>query len=114
MIQSWNLWLPNVITEHLCFSTSLTLYSYITGMSPASSGGGMDTFSALKNVGQVTKDGVLGSANAPIHAVTTQTGTLKNLLWSMVRTAILGFLLLLGAGALVEGRGVGKGLLPYV
>lgn len=74
----------------------------------------MDTFSALKNVGQVTKDGVLGSANAPIHAVTTQTGTLKNLLWSMVRTAILGFLLLLGAGALVEGRGVGKGLLPYV
>lgn len=89
---------------------SSLLWMLQRGMSTASSEGGMGTFSALKNVGQVTMDGVLGSANAPIHAVTSQTGTFKNILWSMVRTVALGFLLISGAGALLEGRGVGKAL----
>ncbi|BBN01005.1 ATP-dependent metalloprotease [Marchantia polymorpha subsp. ruderalis] len=65
--------------------------------------------SPLANVGMVTKDGVLGTPNAPIHMITAE-GGLKVQAWRTLRTLALGFLLLSGVGALIEDRGIGKGL----
>lgn len=64
--------------------------------------------SPLANVGMVTKDGVLGTPNAPIHMITAE-GGLKVQAWRTLRTLALGFLLLSGVGALIEDRGIGKG-----
>ncbi|ONK66641.1 uncharacterized protein A4U43_C06F10460 [Asparagus officinalis] len=89
---------------------SSLLKSLQRGVSISSREEEVGAFSAFKNVGQVTKEGVLGSASAPIHAIAVQTGTFKNFLWGTIRAAALCFLLMSGAGALLEGRGVGKGL----
>ncbi|KAK9079855.1 hypothetical protein SSX86_001528 [Deinandra increscens subsp. villosa] len=70
-------------------------------------GGG---FSALKNVGKSTKEGVLGTAAAPIHMVATEGGHFKEQLWRTVRALGMGFLLISGVGALIEDRGITKGL----
>ncbi|KAL6005949.1 ATP-dependent zinc metalloprotease FTSH 5, mitochondrial [Asimina triloba] len=66
--------------------------------------------SALKNVGRSTKDGVLGTANAPIHMVTVEGGHFKEQLWRTFRSIALAFLLISGVGALIEDRGISKGL----
>ncbi|PKU88005.1 ATP-dependent zinc metalloprotease FTSH 5, mitochondrial [Dendrobium catenatum] len=68
------------------------------------------TISGLKNVGLATKEGVLGTANAPIHMVTAETGHFKEQLWRTFRTIALTFLVISGVGALIEDRGIGKGL----
>lgn len=69
--------------------------------------GGLSTF---KNVGKSTKDGVLGTASAPIHMVNSEGGGhFKEQLWRTVRTIALGFLLISGVGALVEDKGLSKG-----
>ncbi|CAM6129616.1 unnamed protein product [Calypogeia fissa] len=65
--------------------------------------------SVLGNVGMVTKEGILGTPSAPIHMVTAE-GGLKVQAWRTLRTLALGFLLLSGVGALIEDRGIGKGL----
>ncbi|KAJ0964566.1 hypothetical protein J5N97_025704 [Dioscorea zingiberensis] len=67
-------------------------------------------FSALKNAGHLTKDGVLGTASAPIHMVTADTSSFKDQLWRTVRALALGFLVISGVGALIEDRGISKGL----
>ncbi|XP_058068679.1 ATP-dependent zinc metalloprotease FTSH 4, mitochondrial-like isoform X2 [Magnolia sinica] len=80
-----------------------------TGSSPkdkASFGG----LSALRNVGQSTKDGILGTASAPIHMVTAEGAHFKEQLWRTFRTIALAFLLISGVGALIEDRGISKGL----
>ncbi|PWA94127.1 FTSH protease 4 [Artemisia annua] len=69
--------------------------------------GGLSVF---KNVGKSTKDGVLGTAAAPIHMVATEGGQFKEQLWRTVRALGLGFLLISGVGALIEDRGITKGL----
>ncbi|KAJ0768864.1 putative peptidase M41, AAA+ ATPase domain, ATPase, AAA-type, core, peptidase, FtsH [Helianthus annuus] len=66
--------------------------------------------SALKNVGKSTKEGTLGTAAAPIHMVATEGGNFKEQLWRTVRALGLGFLLISGVGALIEDRGITKGL----
>ncbi|MFS7928670.1 putative peptidase M41, AAA+ ATPase domain, ATPase, AAA-type, core, peptidase, FtsH [Helianthus anomalus] len=66
--------------------------------------------SAFKNVGKSTKDGVLGTAAAPIHMVATEGGHFKEQLWRTVRALGMGFLLISGVGALIEDRGITKGL----
>ncbi|KAJ9555941.1 hypothetical protein OSB04_010555 [Centaurea solstitialis] len=66
--------------------------------------------SALKNVGKSTKEGVLGTAAAPIHMVATEGGHFKEQLWRTVRALGMGFLLISGVGALIEDRGITKGL----
>ncbi|XP_058073973.1 ATP-dependent zinc metalloprotease FTSH 5, mitochondrial-like isoform X1 [Magnolia sinica] len=66
--------------------------------------------SALRNVGRSTKDGVLGTASAPIHMVTVEGGHFKEQLWRTFRTIALAFLLISGVGALIEDRGISKGL----
>ncbi|XP_008777537.2 ATP-dependent zinc metalloprotease FTSH 5, mitochondrial-like [Phoenix dactylifera] len=65
---------------------------------------------ALRNVGQTTKEGILGTASAPIHMVTAETGQFKEQLWRTFRTIALTFLLISGVGALIEDRGISKGL----
>lgn len=67
-------------------------------------------FSVIRNVGKSTKDGVLGTASAPIHMVAREGGHFKEQLWRTVRTIALAFLLISGVGALIEDRGISKGL----
>uniref|UniRef100_A0A0E0MYC2 AAA+ ATPase domain-containing protein n=1 Tax=Oryza rufipogon TaxID=4529 RepID=A0A0E0MYC2_ORYRU len=66
--------------------------------------------SALKSAGQATKDGILGTANAPIHMVTSETGHFKDQIWRTFRSLALTFLVISGIGALIEDRGISKGL----
>ncbi|KAK9102570.1 hypothetical protein Sjap_019824 [Stephania japonica] len=67
--------------------------------------------SAFRNVGRATKDAaVLGTANAPIHMVTAEGGHFKEQLWRTFRSIALAFLLISGVGALIEDRGISKGL----
>lgn len=66
---------------------------------------------AFASVGRQTKDGALGTANAPIHMVTAETGQFKEQLWKTFRSIALMFLVISGIGALIEDRGISKGLL---
>ncbi|KAL1833232.1 ATP-dependent zinc metalloprotease FTSH 4, mitochondrial [Daucus carota subsp. sativus] len=65
---------------------------------------------AFGNAGKITKDGVLGTPSAPIHMVANEGGSFKQQLWRTVRTLGLAFLLISGVGALIEDRGITKGL----
>ncbi|XP_028777311.1 ATP-dependent zinc metalloprotease FTSH 4, mitochondrial [Neltuma alba] len=65
---------------------------------------------ALKNVGKPTKDGILGTASAPIHMVAAEGGNLKEQLWRTFRSIAVVFLLISGVGALIEDKGISKGL----
>lgn len=67
-------------------------------------------FSPFKNVGKTMKDGILGTASAPIHMVAVEGGHFKEQLWRTIRTIALAFLLISGAGALIEDRGISKGI----
>ncbi|CAI0401404.1 unnamed protein product [Linum tenue] len=69
--------------------------------------GGLSVF---RNVGKSGKDGVLGTAGTPIHMVTSEGGHFKEQLWRTVRSIALAFLLISGVGALIEDRGISKGL----
>lgn len=64
---------------------------------------------AFRNFGKPTKDGVLGTASAPIHMISNERTSFKEQLWSTFRTIAVGFLLISGVGALIEDRGIGKG-----
>ncbi|CDP08271.1 unnamed protein product [Coffea canephora] len=66
--------------------------------------------SAFRNVGKSTKEGVLGTASAPIHMVAAEGGHFKEQLWRTVRALGMAFLLISGIGALIEDRGISKGL----
>ncbi|XP_060169436.1 ATP-dependent zinc metalloprotease FTSH 5, mitochondrial-like isoform X3 [Lycium barbarum] len=66
--------------------------------------------SALRNVGKSTKDGVLGTRNTPIHMVAVEGGNFKEQLWRTFRSLAVAFLLISGVGALIEDRGISKGI----
>jgi ATP-dependent metalloprotease len=66
---------------------------------------------ALRSVGQLTKDGALGTCSAPIHMVTSESGQFKEQLWRTFRAIALTFLVISGIGAHIEDRGITKGLL---
>uniref|UniRef100_A0A5B7AEA3 ATP-dependent zinc metalloprotease FTSH, chloroplastic n=1 Tax=Davidia involucrata TaxID=16924 RepID=A0A5B7AEA3_DAVIN len=66
--------------------------------------------SAFRNVRKPTKDGILGTASAPIHMVATEGGHFKEQLWRTFRALGMAFLLISGVGALIEDRGISKGL----
>lgn len=103
------------LPSHLCISLLDGIIAKLhAGVSNASRGEGIGTFSALKNVGQLTKEGVIGTATSPIYAVTTHTGTVRNFLWSLFRTGAVVFLLMSGAGALLEVKGVNKGFACHI
>lgn len=67
-------------------------------------------FSALRNVGKPTKDGILGTASAPIHMVAAEGGNFKEQLWRTIRSILVVFLLISGTGALIEDKGISKGI----
>lgn len=67
-------------------------------------------FSVLSNVGKSTKEGILGTASAPIHMVAREGGQFKEQLWRTIRTIALAFLLISGIGALIEDKGISKGI----
>ncbi|KAL0407692.1 UNVERIFIED_CONTAM: ATP-dependent zinc metalloprotease FTSH 4, mitochondrial [Sesamum radiatum] len=71
---------------------------------------GIGALSAVKNAGKYSKDGILGTASAPIHMVTSEEVYIKDQIWRTVRALGLGFLVLSGVGALIEDRGIAKGL----
>ncbi|GLT25580.1 hypothetical protein SLA2020_007010 [Shorea laevis] len=77
-----------------------------------SAGGGESilSLSAFRKVEKPTKDGILGTSGAPIHMVTAGGSNFKEQLWRTIRAIALGFLLISGVGALIEDRGIGKGL----
>lgn len=70
----------------------------------------LGSLAAFKNVGKPTKDGFLGTASAPIHMVSAEGGNFKEQLWRTVRTIALAFLLISGVGALIEDKGISKGI----
>ncbi|GAA0183200.1 metalloprotease [Lithospermum erythrorhizon] len=80
------------------------------GTSSSHLGESTGALSAFKNAGKHTKDGILGTASAPIHMVTAEGGHFKEQLWRTVRALGMAFLLISGVGALIEDRGISKGL----
>ncbi|KAK1375788.1 FtsH-like protease [Heracleum sosnowskyi] len=68
------------------------------------------SLAAFVNAGKRTKDSVLGTSSAPIHMVATEGGSFKQQLWRTVRTLGLAFIIISGVGALIEDRGITKGL----
>ncbi|XP_027353632.1 ATP-dependent zinc metalloprotease FTSH 4, mitochondrial-like isoform X1 [Abrus precatorius] len=67
-------------------------------------------FSTLRNAGNPTKDEILGTASAPIHMVTAEGGNFKVQLWRTIRSILVVFLLISGVGAIIEDKGISKGL----
>ncbi|XP_038699481.1 ATP-dependent zinc metalloprotease FTSH 4, mitochondrial-like isoform X2 [Tripterygium wilfordii] len=65
---------------------------------------------AFKNMGKPTKGGILGTVDTPIHMVASEGSNFKEQLWRTVRYIALSFLVISGIGALIEDRGIGKGL----
>lgn len=61
-------------------------------------------------MGKATEDGVLGTAGTPIHMVTTEGSHFKEQLWRTFRSLALTFLVISGVGALIEDRGITKGI----
>ncbi|XP_054818040.1 ATP-dependent zinc metalloprotease FTSH 4, mitochondrial-like isoform X2 [Prosopis cineraria] len=75
-----------------------------------SEGDSIGGLAALKNVGKATKEGILGTSRAPIHMVAAEGGNFKQQLWRTFRSIAMVFLLISGVGALVENKGISKGL----
>lgn len=97
-------------SEELCCCLVAGVKTRVGGLvhgSAAPLAGG--TPSMLSSVGSSTKEGVLGSASSPIHMVSSE-GGFKQQFWRTLRTLALGFLLISGLGALVEDKGLGKGV----
>ncbi|KAL7112231.1 hypothetical protein ACP275_05G139200 [Erythranthe tilingii] len=65
-------------------------------------------FAALKNVGKSSKDGVLGTASAPIHMASADKGNFKVQLWRTIRAWGSTLLLISGVWAIMEDRGIGQ------
>ncbi|VFQ79885.1 unnamed protein product [Cuscuta campestris] len=70
----------------------------------------LGALSAFRNAGKNTKDGVLGTPTAPIHMVAVEGSHFKEQLWRTFRALGLTFLMISGLGALIEDRGISKGL----
>ncbi|MED6139709.1 ATP-dependent zinc metalloprotease FTSH 4, mitochondrial, partial [Stylosanthes scabra] len=67
-------------------------------------------FSALRNVGKPTKDGILGTASAPIHMVAAEGANFKEQLWHTIQTILVLFLLISSVAAIPEDDGISEGL----
>jgi len=63
-------------------------------------------------VGEPTKDGILGTAYAPIHKNDAlEDGSFKEKIWhTILLLAVPFFLLICGVGALVVHKGISKGI----
>ncbi|MED6224049.1 ATP-dependent zinc metalloprotease FTSH 4, mitochondrial, partial [Stylosanthes scabra] len=70
----------------------------------------IEGLSALRNVEKPTKDGILGTASAPIHMVAAEGANFKVQLWRSIRSILVVFLMISGVGALIEDKGISKEL----
>ncbi|CAI9784870.1 unnamed protein product [Fraxinus pennsylvanica] len=70
----------------------------------------IEALSAFKNTVRSSKGRILGTASAPIHMVTGEGGSFKEQLWRTTRALGMAFLLISAFGALIEDKGIGKGL----
>ncbi|KAL9330736.1 hypothetical protein ACSQ67_000346 [Phaseolus vulgaris] len=66
--------------------------------------------SALRNLGKSTKDNIIGTSSNPIHMVAREGGNIKDQLWRTLRSIAVVFFLISGVGALIEDKGISKGL----
>ncbi|TKY57981.1 ATP-dependent zinc metalloprotease FTSH 4 [Spatholobus suberectus] len=66
--------------------------------------------SAFRNMGKSAKDNTIGTASNPIHMVAREGGNLKDQLWRTLRSIAVVFFLISGVGALIEDKGISKGL----
>ncbi|XP_047174737.1 ATP-dependent zinc metalloprotease FTSH 4, mitochondrial-like [Vigna umbellata] len=53
---------------------------------------------------------IIGTASNPIHMVAREGGNIKDQLWRTLRTIAVAFFVISGIGALVEDKGISKGL----
>ena len=87
------------------------LYQHFAGISKyASEEETVGGLAAFKNAGKPIKDGLLGTSSSPIHMVSAEGGNFKEQLWRTIRTIALAFLLISGVGALIEDKGISKGI----
>ncbi|KAG4962623.1 hypothetical protein JHK82_039314 [Glycine max] len=66
--------------------------------------------SALRSLGKSTKDNTIGTASNPIHMVAREGGNIKDQLWRTFRFIVVSFFMISGVGALIEDKGISKGL----
>jgi len=66
--------------------------------------------SALRNLGKSTKDNIIGTSSNPIHMVAREGGNIKDQLWRTLRSIAVVFFLISGVGALIEDKGISKGI----
>lgn len=90
------------------------IWPYFIGISGnANSWVGEESIGALlafKNTARSSKGRTLGTASAPIHMVTGEGGGFKEQLWRTTRALGISFLLISAFGALIEDKGIGKGI----
>lgn len=112
--RSWMmpLLLPSGVIFGFIFSFQIPMHAGISSSSREEDI--MAAAAPLRGAGRLAKEGVLGTANAPVHVVTADTGHFKDQLWRTFRTIALAFLLISGVGALIEDRGISKGLPPPI
>lgn len=65
--------------------------------------------SMLGMMNNASKEGALGTSSSPLHMVSAE-GGFKQQIWRTVRTLAVAFLLISGLGAVIEDRGIRKGL----
>ncbi|RDX71048.1 ATP-dependent zinc metalloprotease FTSH 4, mitochondrial, partial [Mucuna pruriens] len=65
--------------------------------------------SDLRNVGKPTKDGILGTARAPIHMMDVGSKNFKEQLMRTIRSVLVAFLLISGLGALMDDKRISDG-----
>lgn len=66
--------------------------------------------SALRNSRKSTKDNTIGIASNPIHMVAREGGNIKDQLWRTFRFIVVSFFMISGVGALIEDKGISKGI----
>ncbi|KAK7321591.1 hypothetical protein VNO77_32390 [Canavalia gladiata] len=66
--------------------------------------------SAFRHAGKPMKDQTIGTASNPIHMVAREGGNFKDHIWRAIRFTAVVFLLISGVGAVIEDKGISKGL----
>lgn len=66
--------------------------------------------SAFRNMGKSAKDTTIGTASNPIHMVAREGGNFKDQLWRTIRSLAVVFFAISGVGALIEDKGISKGI----
>jgi len=66
--------------------------------------------SALRNTRKSEKDNTIGTASNPIYMVARDGGNIKDQIWRTLRFIAVSFFMISGVGALIEDKGISKGI----